>query len=134
MSHPAVPAYKGSPERSVVVVLDQRRASEYKGEGSGRCARLLAALALAVAVAMLVPAFVGGDFSFMMDAWVWRSAEYEGLEVTVHPGDTLWSLAREYGPEGADIRDTVDWIQRENGLSSPLLRPGQRIVVPVRPR
>lgn len=52
--------------------------------------------------------------------------------MTVRPGDSLWSLARRYGQPSMSIRDRVDALARENGLSSrSALTPGQRLIVSV---
>ena len=51
--------------------------------------------------------------------------------VTVHSGDTLWSIAAECGVEGVSTRDLVSWIIEENGLEGGLIMPGQVLVVPV---
>lgn len=129
MSQTAAHAYKRSSGGSVVSLV-QYSAVKQRRKGRERLARLLAALAIAGVLALLGSGFVESDIVQRMDR-AWRGVEYESVAITVHSGDTLWSLAREYGPEGVDIRETIDWIQRENGLSSPVLRPGQRIVVPV---
>jgi len=52
--------------------------------------------------------------------------------MTVHPGDSLWSLAKRYGDPDAYMLDRVDAIARANGIgqTAPLF-PGQRLVVPV---
>lgn len=55
----------------------------------------------------------------------------EMIEVLVKPGDTLWSIAIRSAPK-ADPRATIEWIARANGLSSPRLLPGQRLLVPRR--
>lgn len=53
------------------------------------------------------------------------------VEVTVASGDTLWSLARRYGPETRDIRETIDRIRMINGLHDRAsLRPGERLTIP----
>lgn len=54
------------------------------------------------------------------------------MEVTVRPGDTLWSLARRYGDPNLYILERVNAMADANGLSShgPLV-PGQRVVVSV---
>lgn len=57
------------------------------------------------------------------------NVEYK--QVIVGRGDTLWSLARQHGPQGRDIRDTVYRIRRINELDGALLYPGQTIMVPV---
>lgn len=55
------------------------------------------------------------------------------VEVTVSSGDTLWSLARRYGPEKRDIRETIDRIRAINGLDDRAgLRPGERLTIPTR--
>jgi nucleoid-associated protein YgaU len=48
--------------------------------------------------------------------------------VTVHPGDTLWSIAQRVAPN-VDPRAEVAVLQRVNRLSSVLLTPGQLIRV-----
>ncbi|HVW82146.1 MAG TPA: LysM peptidoglycan-binding domain-containing protein [Mycobacteriales bacterium] len=49
--------------------------------------------------------------------------------VTVEAGDTLWSLAARVAPH-ADPRDVVDEITALNQLTSPVLQPGERLLVP----
>jgi len=126
----AVAHTKESSCKGSVIPFPHRRATK-RGRRSGakRAARLLVALAIAAGAAFLIVGFVENPAAGWMELGH-RSAEYEVVEVTVRSGDTLWSLAREYGPAGMDIREAVDWIQRENGLTSPVLRPGQRILVP----
>ena len=51
--------------------------------------------------------------------------------VVVEPGDTLWDIARRTGPPGADPRRQVDVLRQLNGLSNPLIYPGQPLRVPV---
>lgn len=50
--------------------------------------------------------------------------------VTIHPGDTVWSLAERKTPAGGDVQATVDQIIGANHLSSTSLAIGQRIRVP----
>lgn len=50
-------------------------------------------------------------------------------EVTVMPGDTLWSIAETVAPD-ADPRDVVDAIMRLNALPSGSLMAGQRLSLP----
>jgi nucleoid-associated protein YgaU len=49
--------------------------------------------------------------------------------VTVQPGDTLWSIARQVAPQ-RDPRAEVLALQRRNHLSGPQLTPGQALRVP----
>ncbi len=60
-------------------------------------------------------------------AWGGTPAAYDA--VTVHPGDSVWTIAAERYP-GADTRDKVGEIMGANGLRNPLLRPGQQLRVP----
>lgn len=50
-------------------------------------------------------------------------------EVTVHAGETLWSIAEEHA-DGRDVRDVMGDIQRINALSSTSLDPGQHLLLP----
>ncbi|MBF4463583.1 MULTISPECIES: LysM peptidoglycan-binding domain-containing protein [unclassified Rathayibacter] len=49
--------------------------------------------------------------------------------VTVHAGESLWSLAETLAPH-ADPRDVVDDIVSLNQLQSACLEPGQRLAIP----
>jgi len=51
--------------------------------------------------------------------------------ITVAQGDTLWSIAREYKPEGTDLRTFVYELADNNGLSDCSIVCGQSIFVPV---
>ncbi|WP_374953952.1 LysM peptidoglycan-binding domain-containing protein [Rathayibacter sp. AY1B1] len=57
------------------------------------------------------------------------AAAVEFQYVTVHAGESLWSLAEELAPQ-ADPRDVVDDILSLNQLSSAGVEPGQRLAVP----
>jgi LysM repeat protein len=47
---------------------------------------------------------------------------------TVHPGDTLWSIAVSH--YAGDPRDAIFRIGRRNHLAGSVLVPGQRLVLP----
>lgn len=49
--------------------------------------------------------------------------------VTVHPGDTLWSIASAHAG-GGDIQDAIDRISAVNHLHGAGLQPGQRLRIP----
>ena len=57
--------------------------------------------------------------------------EYTVVSVTVEPGDTLWSIAREYKNEGKDLREFVYEIAANNGIKDCNIVCGQTIFVPV---
>jgi hypothetical protein len=49
--------------------------------------------------------------------------------VAVGPGDTVWSIAAERYPS-ADTRTKVGEILQANGLSQPIVYPGEQLKVP----
>jgi LysM repeat protein len=52
--------------------------------------------------------------------------------VTVKQGDTLWSLAEQYGDPNQYILERVNALVQANGLErSQALRAGQTLVIPV---
>ncbi|WP_181438844.1 LysM peptidoglycan-binding domain-containing protein [Paenibacillus sambharensis] len=54
------------------------------------------------------------------------------LAVTVASGDTLWSMAQSYAPEGADIRQFVYLLKKRNLLADSSLQPGDQIIIPMK--
>lgn len=49
--------------------------------------------------------------------------------VTVHPGDTLWSIAAAHAGDG-DVQESIDRISAVNQLHGATLQPGQRLRIP----
>jgi LysM repeat protein len=52
-------------------------------------------------------------------------------EVKIIVGDTLWDLAKSYGPKDKDIRRTVHRICKINDISAHDIQPGQSILIPI---
>ncbi len=52
-------------------------------------------------------------------------------EIIVDSGDTLWNLAKEFGPDDKDVREVVYEICRINDISADSIQPGQTILIPV---
>ncbi len=52
------------------------------------------------------------------------------VEVRVTSGDTLWNLAKAYGPVNADTRRVIYEIKQINGVSAETLRAGQVLLIP----
>jgi LysM repeat protein len=50
--------------------------------------------------------------------------------VTVHPGDTLWSIAAAHTRPNADVQELVDRITDANHLAGGTIQPGQRLRIP----
>ena len=55
----------------------------------------------------------------------------EVVTVTVQPGDTLWDIALEYKPDGADLREFMYEIAANNGVKDCNIVSGQQLYVPV---
>lgn len=52
------------------------------------------------------------------------------VTVTVHPGDTLWSIAAAHSRASADMQEVVDRISDANHLQGGTLQPGQHLRIP----
>lgn len=50
--------------------------------------------------------------------------------ITVHSGDTLWSIAAAHAGDG-DVQETIDRISAVNHLHGATLQPGRRLRVPL---
>ena len=57
------------------------------------------------------------------------SAPGSPRSVTVHAGDTLWSLAEAYAPDGMDLRAYVDVLEGLNDVEGGLVA-GTRVKLP----
>lgn len=53
-----------------------------------------------------------------------------GVYVTVHRGETLWSIAGEYKEAGQDIRDFVRTIAAYNNMDGLMIYEGQELYIP----
>jgi len=52
------------------------------------------------------------------------------ITVKVESGDTLWDLAKTYGPEGYDCRQVIYEIEKLNNVSAATLQAGQMLTIP----
>lgn len=57
-------------------------------------------------------------------------AENTYTKVTIYKGDTLWKIAKEYGPKNQDIRKTIYEIKKLNNLNTSILIPGEQLIIP----
>lgn len=51
-------------------------------------------------------------------------------QIQVQAGDTLWNLAKEFGPENQDLRNVVYEICQLNHITADSIYPGQIISIP----
>ena len=91
----------------------------------GRLARTFVVLSLAVVLASLFGLKAGAGTTDAV------GAPTSFIEVTVAPGDTLWSLAARMA-DGSDVRAMVDEISTVNSLESAELQAGQKVRIPLR--
>ncbi|SCX59822.1 LysM domain-containing protein [Klenkia marina] len=82
---------------------------------------------LGVGAALALAAVVGGA---ALDSSAGPALELAGRStVTVHSGDTLWSIAVAVAPD-TDPREVVDALQEVNDLTGAALVPGQVLLLP----
>jgi nucleoid-associated protein YgaU len=106
------------------------QAIEFTGARSaGSRPRLVAMVSYIVMFALITAASIAFAWSRIPDLSESQLGEYR--QVVVQPGDTLWDLAREHSPEGADIRRIVYEIRTLNGLAGAEIHPGQHLLLPV---
>ncbi|MBE3569726.1 MAG: LysM peptidoglycan-binding domain-containing protein [Bacillales bacterium] len=54
-------------------------------------------------------------------------------KIVVHEGDSLWSIAVKYGNHhNMDYNEFVKWVEQKNHLASPIIKPGDKIIIPVK--
>ena len=90
----------------------------------GRLARTLLVLSLAVVLASVFGLNAGAGTTDSV------GSPTSFIEVTVAPGDTLWSLASRIA-EGGDVRALVDEIASVNALATADLQAGQKVRIPL---
>ena len=91
----------------------------------GRLARTFVVLSLAVVLASVFGLKAGAGTTDAV------GAPTSFIEVTVAPGDTLWSLASRMA-DGGDVRAMVDEISSVNSLATAELQAGQKVRIPLR--
>ena len=57
--------------------------------------------------------------------------EEEIIDYTIAPGQTLWSIAREYTPNSKDIRETIYEIKQLNNMTDSSIYPRQTIQIKI---
>ena len=60
-----------------------------------------------------------------------NNEEHQYIEILVQDGDTIWDIAQEYYDGTKDIRRIVHNILDINDIEGAMIKPGDRILVPV---
>lgn len=84
--------------------------------------------AVMVIIAVLVFVWIANSGAFSLITT--EAASSDAVCVTVHRGDSLWSLAVEYKPEDEEIRQFVRKIANFNNMDSLVVYEGQTIRIP----
>jgi len=79
-------------------------------------------------VVMLITAFSANALLGLGDAAGSDKVEY--VSVKVEEGDTLWELAKEYGPSNVDVRRLVYEVEKLNSIDASSLQSGMVIEIP----
>ena len=116
--------------RSRTAAQSLRSTSQAKRQGkrSGRTRLTVRGRVVLLLLATFISWFGWSEFS-TAPAYS-ESGAMEVQTYTVRPGDTLWSYAADITPANRDVSERVDEIMQLNHLDSPVLHPGQVIVVP----
>ena len=119
---------------SAQTLINQGEFNVYKGMNAnpsgvrltrrGRLARTLLVLSLAVVLASVFGLNAGAGTTDSV------GSPTSFIEVTVAPGDTLWSLASRISG-GGDVRALVDEIASVNALASADVQAGQKVRIPL---
>lgn len=59
-----------------------------------------------------------------------KSVAQDGRARTVKSGDTIWTIAREYKPQGKDMREFVREISQLNNIDDASIYCGQTLIIP----
>lgn len=82
-----------------------------------------------IALTIVMTVFAAGNILGVNDA-ASLSEEAVYKTVQIQSGDTLWNLASEYGPSGADRRQLIYEICQLNDIQADSIQPGQTIQIP----
>ncbi|MFA7196293.1 MAG: LysM peptidoglycan-binding domain-containing protein [Anaerovoracaceae bacterium] len=92
--------------------------------------RIRSSFRFTVSMAFLIVSFIWitGSFYGYFDATSIEKMEFR--EYKVQTGDTLWDIAKEYGSEKTDCRQTIYEISKINQVTPETLYAGSTILIP----
>lgn len=83
-----------------------------------------AVIACCLFVALVCILILASSFSPSMDGYRWQEEIY-----TVQHGDSLWSIAADYCPDGISRHEWIAEVRDMNRLKGDIIRPGDDLVV-----
>lgn len=101
--------------------------SAYKSRKMGIRVLVVSALILTVLSGFFIIHVYANDDTHLEPQ---EASEQTYFVTDVAVGDTLWSLANRYVPEGESVRSYMKKIRELNQLSGSLLREGQILYIP----
>ena len=78
-------------------------------------------------VLMLMTTILYTGYNFLQEDTVYH---YE--QITVHTGDTMWAIADRWADQGEGVREVIYRICETNSLANTNLKPGQKLLIPVK--
>ena len=78
-------------------------------------------------VLMLMTTILYTGYNFLQEDTVYH---YE--QITVHTGDTMWAIADRWADQGEDVPEVIYRICETNSLANTNLKPGQKLLIPVK--
>lgn len=77
-------------------------------------------------VALIVASILALNYAFQptMDRVVWAETTYQ-----VGAGESLWTIASNYCPDGVDRREWIAEVRALNNLHDSVIHPGQDLTV-----
>lgn len=58
-------------------------------------------------------------------------SRHETEHYWVKKGDTLWDIAKEFSPEGYDVREMIYKIKEENNMNTSMIFEGAKLEIPL---
>ena len=114
--------------RTVAQTAQSTSQTKRRGRASGRTRLTVRGKVVLLVLATMISWF--GWSTLSTEPAYSESGAIQVVTYTVRPGDTLWSYAADVTPANHDVSQRVDEIMELNHLDSPMLHPGQVIVVP----
>lgn len=77
-------------------------------------------------IVLVIASILALNYAFQptMDRIAWAETTYR-----VGAGDSLWTIASNYCPDGVDLREWIEEVRALNDLHDSVIHPGQTLTV-----